>query len=139
MPWFDEANRTYCNATGVRENASKREALLLGALARDHSRAPRGVARDDEYAAEGDLIRALGYPIGHNFDVREWWEGRYMAVKERRVAAWKSTASASIVGRNMLLQSKYYGSFRYWLFGLNMPSTTVKSCIRSHRRLVGEG
>ena len=49
-----------------------------------------------------------------------------MVVKER-VAAWKSTASASIVGRNMLLQSKYYGSFRYWLFGLNMPSRILKA------------
>ena len=32
-------------------------------------------------------------------------------------------AHASTVGRNMVLQAKYYSYFRYWLFGMIMPNS----------------
>ena len=41
-------------------------------------------------------------------------------------------ASASITGRGMVLQAKYYSYFRYWLFGLIMPES-VRKLIRVRR------
>ena len=44
-----------------------------------------------------------------------------------------AVAHASIVGRGMVLQAKYFSYFRYWLFGLLMP-TNVRKLIESDAR-----
>jgi len=122
--FFDEHLKTYCGATGGLENADKREALLLGSL-RNSTRPPEGVIKDNKFAPDGESIRALGFPLGNKLDYKEWWLSRYRTVKHR-VALWPSTASMTTTGRNMLLQSKYYGSFRYWLFALVLPDPVSK-------------
>ena len=33
----------------------------------------------------------------------------------------------------MILQAKYYSSFRYWLFGLNMPPSIMKAILSDAR------
>ena len=96
----------------MKENIDKREGQLLAKLNRERNRAPTDVVR--EWLADGETIRALGAPMGNSFNIKEWWETRYRTVKTR-VALWPSLRRLSLTGRNTLLQSIFYGSFRYWL------------------------
>ena len=43
-------------------------ALGLGKLNRERARAPRGVIANEAWVADGETIRALGAPMGNNFD-----------------------------------------------------------------------
>ena len=63
--------------------------------------------------------------MGNSFNIKEWWETRYRTVKTR-VALWPSLRRLSLTGRNTLLQSIFYGSFRYWLYFLEMPESVIK-------------
>jgi hypothetical protein len=103
------------------ENKNKREGQLLGRLNKERHRAPTGVIRDNAWVKDGDFIRALGAPMGNNLDVTEWYISRYRTVKER-ISLWPSIRRLALTGRNMLLQSIFYGSFRYWLYFLVMPN-----------------
>ena len=132
VPFFDENLAIYMKATSMKENATKREAQLLGALARDPSRAPAGVVKDDVYPKAGESTRALGYPIGTGLSNTDWWRAKYREAK-RKAAAMMSVAQSSITGRGMILQAKYYSYFRYWLFGLIMPES-VRTLIESDAR-----
>ena len=61
--------RLWCDATGMLENAKKREGMLLGRLRRHPERAPMlRVIANDAWAADGDTIRALSVPMGNYFD-----------------------------------------------------------------------
>ena len=120
IPYMNTCLRIWFGATAMRENKNKREALLLGSLRRHPERAPLGVVKDDAYTPDGRTIRALGVPIGNAFNLSEWWTSRYRTVKSR-VAHWHAIGRLSITGRNMLLQSIFYGSMRYWFFSLEVP------------------
>ena len=49
---------TWCAATAMSENAAKREGQLLGKLNRQKAtRAPKGIIKDDAWAADGEAIR----------------------------------------------------------------------------------
>jgi len=129
VPFFNEHLRTYIHATRARENVTKREAQLLGKLAREPHLAPSGVVKDDAYPSATESTRALGYPIGHAFSNLAWWRAKYREAKTK-AARMNPFAHASIVGRNMILQAKFYSYFRFWLFGLLMP-TSVRKHIES--------
>ena len=116
---------TWCKATAMSENASKREGQLLAKLNRHRDRAPRNVIKDDAWVQDGDTIRALGVPMGNKIDELGWWTKKYREVKQR-VAAWRSIAHMSVTGRNLLLQAILYGSIRFWLFSLVIHSKVVK-------------
>ena len=47
---------TWCEATGMRENTAKREAILLGRLRREPQRAPTGVVEYDKYLPDGEEL-----------------------------------------------------------------------------------
>ena len=96
------------------ENADKREGQLLGKLNRERRRAPTGVIANDAWLEDGKTIRALGVPMGNDFNITEWFSSRYRTVKSR-IALWPSIRRLSLTDRNLLLQSIFYGSFRYWL------------------------
>ena len=76
IPFYNEDLLIYLDATGARENAAKREAQLIGRLARERHRAPRGVIAHDIYPNSDDTTRALGYPIGHAFSNLSWWRAK---------------------------------------------------------------
>ena len=116
---------TWMQGTAMLENDTKREGQLLGKLNRERARAPRGVIANEAWVADGETIRALGAPMGNNFDETAWWKGRYRTVKAR-IATWPGMRRLSIRGRNLLLQSIFYGSFRYWLYFLIMPDPIIK-------------
>ena len=114
----------WCGATSMRENATKREILLLGSLRGHPERLPNELTLGNQPAKEGESIRALGVPIGNDFDLFHWWLKRYEVVKTR-TAHWNGLSRLSITGRNMLLQSILYGSMRYWFFTLIVPQEIV--------------
>ncbi len=121
----DEVLQTWQRGTAMAENATKREGQLLGKLNREKHRAPSGVIAHDAWLADGYTIRALGCPMGNSFDETAWWIGRYRTVKSR-IASWHHIGSLSITGRNLLLQSIYFGSFRFWLYFMVMPTAVIK-------------
>ena len=117
---------TWCAATAMSENASKREGQLLGKLNRQKAqRAPTGIIKDDAWVKDGDSIRALGVPMGNHMDELKWWRKKYREVKAR-IAAWRSIAHMSITGRNLLLQAILYGSLRFWFFSLRVPKKIIE-------------
>ena len=116
--------RIWQGATCMKENETKREGQLLGKLNRERNRAPKGVIARDAWIEDGQTIRALGVPMGNNFDIEEWYRSRYRTVKAR-VSLWPSIRRLSLKGRNLLLQSIFYGSFRYWLYFLVMPQPII--------------
>ena len=65
---------TWCAATAMAENATKREGQLLGKLNRNQNRAPPNVIKDDAWIPNGESIRALGVPMGNNLDELKWWK-----------------------------------------------------------------
>ena len=71
VPHFNTVLLIWCRATAMRENMTKREALLLGSLRRNPANAPTGVVQDDAYTPNGETIRALGVPMGNDFDVED--------------------------------------------------------------------
>ena len=115
--------RTWELATGMSENLDKREGMLLGRLRRTPELAPNIVP--DGWVKDGEPIRSLGVPMGNDLDETAWWMARYRTVKQR-VSWWRINSSLSMVGRNSLLQSIYYGSFRFWLFSLVLPVKVLK-------------
>ena len=125
--------QTWERATGMSENDKKREGLLLGALRRRPHLAPNLVRSG--WTSDGKAIISLGVPIGNNIDETAWWLGRYRIVK-KRISWWRITAGTSLIGRNMLLQSIYYGSFRYWLFSMILPNKVLKLMREDARQLL---
>ena len=117
--------KTYCEATGGKENASKREVALVGRMAEPthplRARLPPSIASG--IVAPGTPVRTLGVPFG-DFDALAWWHSRYRVVKSSMTRL-RSINQRSITGRNMILQSKFYGSFRYWLFTMIMPREII--------------
>lgn len=130
-PYFAEILQIYCDATCAKENEDKREALLVGKLARQPYNAPQGgdgapyIVPENKYTPDGTPIRALGAPIGNKLNITEWWEARIATVRQR-LASLRYLRSLSLHGRNMILQSKYYGSLRYWLYFLLMSPSILR-------------
>ena len=114
--------KIWCQATSMRENATKREVLLLGTLRGHPERLPADLA--SSVIADGKTIRALGVPMGNDFDEVHWWIERYRTVKTR-TTHWNGLARMSITGRNILLQSILYGSLRYWFFTMCVPDSII--------------
>lgn len=128
--------RVWQNATSMKENATKRELLLLGKLRGHPERLPADlVAGGVTPAADGETIRALGVPVGNDFDPEAWWLGRYTTVKTR-IGAWNGLARLSLAGRNILLQSILYGSLRYWFFTLLVPNSIVSKVESDAKQLL---
>ena len=121
----DENLATWTGGTAMAENSAKREGWLLGRLARERHREPQQIIHNNEWVRDGSTIRALGAPLGNQIDEHAWWMGKYRTVKGR-VARWPSLRRLSVTGRNMLLQSIFYGSFRFWLYFMVLPASITK-------------
>ena len=117
--------RTWCRGTAMSENGAKREGQLLGKLARQRTRAPKNVIKNEAWVKDGDTIRALGVPMGNRVDEEAWFTKKYREVKQR-IAAWRSIGHMSITGRNLLLQAILYGSLRFWFFSLVVPEKIIE-------------
>ena len=116
---------TWCKATTMAENFKKREGMLVGPWNKTRQGTPTGVIEGDKWLADGKHIRALGAPLGNDLDEEAWYTSRYRTVKNR-IGQWPSLRRHSITGRNMLVQSILYGSFRFWLYFMIMPQSVIK-------------
>ena len=126
---------TWCDATSMKENATKREVLLLGRTRRyDEAQLPEEIDRAT-IVKDGDTIRALGVPMGNEIDIEAWWKSRYNVVKAR-FAKWHGLGTLTLTGRNILVQSILYGSMRYWFFSLPTPSSMVKALEEDVKQLL---
>ena len=117
---MDKNLHTWQQGIAMAENHAKREGQLLGRLNNQKHRAPRGIIAGEKLAKNGDFIRVLGVPMGNKIDEHRWWMTRYRTVKSQ-VAAWTCLGHLSISGRNMVVQSIYFGSFCFWLYSMGMP------------------
>ncbi|MCP4502648.1 MAG: reverse transcriptase family protein, partial [Deltaproteobacteria bacterium] len=88
---------TWCGATTMAENKAKREGMLIGPWNKQRHLAPTGVIDNDAWLEDGKTIRALGAPMGNNFDEEAWYLARYRTVKNR-IANWPSIRRHSITG-----------------------------------------
>ena len=117
--------RTWLAATCQRENAKKREGMLIGALNRDRARAPRGIVSGEKWLKNGDVIVGLGIPFSNSKQgIDKWLLGKYKKVKTM-IVGWNPLAGASLSARNNLVQTKLYGSLRYYLFSLVFPDELI--------------
>ena len=116
-----DAVRRWGLATAMRENMTKREGLALGKLRQRHL--GRGIAwvKDEKDCGPNDCPWAisLGVPIGNELNSEKFWKKRLDAVRDK-AKRWGGLYRASISGRNLIVQSMYYGSLRYWLYSLPM-------------------
>ena len=79
LPRVERLINTWCAATGGKENANKREVILIGALRR-RRHLPNSIRSG--IVPQGESVRSLGVPLG-DFNEEQWWHTRYLVVKKR--------------------------------------------------------
>ena len=121
MPHAERGLKKWCRASGMRENYKKREGLAMGRYSRGRRRRtlPAGTA----WVKKGEWAKVLGSPVGNNLDHELWWSQKIKVVQgkaQRFIGLFRS----SYFGRNLIVQSKYLGSLRYWLYSVSMNRAT---------------
>ena len=131
----------WCEATGMKENKSKREGLAMGQYRQEVRRKRTDPSCYDlpaniDWAAEGDWCRCLGVPIGNDLDAYKWWKAKLEAVRTRS-RKWAALFRAGYFGRNLVVQAMFLGRLRYWLFfASNAPNHRTYGTIRRRHTMV---
>ena len=125
----------WCAATAMRENVKKREGLAMGmyrgASWMDPQRQERVRRRGTEghkiaagikWAQEGEWVTSLGVPIGNDLDHTKWWDKKIQATRDK-ANRWAGLHRSGFFGRNLVVQTMYFGRLRYWLWSLPMNKT----------------
>ena len=122
LPHAEEAIKKWCRATGMRENYKKREGLGMGRYRNDKKpELPTNI----KWVEEGNWAVSLGVPVGNDLDTEAWWKQKLKAVR-KHTSRWVGLFRSSYFGRNLIVQSMYFGRLRYWLFSLHMPPKLVE-------------
>ena len=111
----------WCSASGMRENYKKREGLAMGRYRR--GRRARTLPQSVTWVKEGMWAIVLGVPIGNDVNHDAFWKKKITAIQgktQRMVGLFR----ASYFGRNLIVQAKYFGSLRYWLYSIPMSKAT---------------
>jgi hypothetical protein len=103
----------WCRATGMKENATKREGIAMGKLRNKQMPGPT------KWVKTGETAKSLGYPIGNNVSHEAFWNKKQEAI-QKLANKWKAMKRSTIFGRNLLVQACYFGRLRYWLYNLHM-------------------
>jgi len=122
------ALQRWCDATGMKENVKKREGLAMGRYR--HGRMPEGV----KWVKEGEHAVSLGCPIGNDMDTAAWWAQKILEVRKKS-NRWSNLVGKGFFGRNLIVQSMYFGRMRYWLYSMVMEKYQVKEVQRDATRL----
>ena len=109
----------WCEATGMRLNRTKTEAVRLGKLKKAQIPATQETSGIN-WVAPGKWITVLGYPFGESPDLDSFWEAKYMKCK-CMLAHWHAVKSLTTFARAQITNSLIYSRFRYWVYGLVMP------------------
>ena len=112
----------WCKSSAMRENASKREGLGMGAYrtVKKHL-----LPTNIQWTTEGEWAVSLGVPVGNDLDPLKWWKQKLKAVR-KHATRWLALYRHSYFGRNLIVQGMFFGRLRYWLFSLPMPEEVVK-------------
>ena len=122
LPHAEEAIQKWCRASGMRENYKKREGLGMGRYRNDKkTELPPNI----KWVEEGNWAVSLGVPVGNDLDTEAWWKQKLKAVR-KHTSRWVGLFRSSYFGRNLIVQSMYFGRLRYWLFSLHMPPKLVE-------------
>ena len=144
IPRFNAHIKTFCDATGMAENMSKREVLPIGSLRdKPHSSfagirqewsQTKGRMVNKGWVEMGEYLISLGYPLGNDFDTSTFLYGRYRAAKAK-LASVALVSRIGIVGRHRILNANYYGMMRYYLWALTFGRSFATTVYWSERRV----
>jgi len=114
----------YQEATAMKANASKFEALRAGALKR--APIPNDLllkATTINFPKVGEYVRLLGIPFWEDgkYDVDRFFEALYLKCKVK-IAAWRDHALLTLFGKSMLANSMVFSRFRYWAQVMPLPA-----------------
>jgi len=82
-----------------------------------------------KWAKEGDWVTSLGSPIGNDLDHEAWWNKKIDSI-EAKAIMWTGIFRTSYFGRDLIVQAKFLGSLRYWLFSIPQ-SKKIKARIQA--------
>ena len=72
-----------------------------------------------KWVKEGEYAIVLGSPVGNDVNHEGWWKKK-LAATQGRAQRFIGLFRASYFGRNLIVQSKYFGALRYWLYFIPM-------------------
>jgi len=119
IKYVNRAIRRWCKATGMRENAAKREGVKMGRYRHTNIAEP-GI----KWAPEGGYVKSLGVPVGNDLDTEKWWKVKLAAIRAK-TDHWAGLYRSSYFGRNLIVQGMYFGRLRYWLYSLPMSRAMI--------------
>ena len=105
----ERAIKKWCRATGMRENASKREGLGMGKY-RTSSR--HLLPPNIKWIPEGEWAVSLGFPVGNTLNTDKWWTQKIKAVR-KHASRWVGLFRSTYFGRNLVVQGMFFGRLRY--------------------------
>ena len=120
IKYANKALKRWCDATGMRENIAKREGLGMGKYCN------KDLGKNIKWARQGEWCVSLGVPIGNNLDEKKWWARKIQATRDK-AKQWVGLFRNTYFGRNLVVQSMYYGRLRYWLYSILMPPCVGRS------------
>eukprot|EP00965_Chrysotila_dentata_P049710 1648667-Pleurochrysis_carterae.AAC.1 len=128
LPLFENHLKNFCLATNMLENKDKREILPLGITATKSETLIQRHIREGKppptqptgWKNRNDTVISLGIPHGNvkNFD--PFLLAKYAQAKAKLASA-KSIHQLPINGRHKILNSIFYGTFRYYMFSIEFP------------------
>ena len=99
------------------ENTGKREAVAMGNISPQEAKRRHP---NIDWKDTGVGAKCLGIPIGYKVVAADFWDKKIKDV--RKVAqSWTGLIRASKEGRNMVVQSCYYGRMRYYIYSICPP------------------
>ena len=158
LPRFNSRMKIFCDATNMLENMSKRDILGLGNLGNEDPTMVNDVEswvydetkKDwtvDRWKGPGEWVISLGAAIGNNCgNFGPFWGGKYTEGKAA-LSKVKHAEGRGFSGKHQLLNGKYYGKMRYWLWSDLLPKELEKAMVsdannflwlRSHTLVPGE-
>eukprot|EP00965_Chrysotila_dentata_P104724 3459002-Pleurochrysis_carterae.AAC.1 len=135
LEYFQEHIHTFCAATNMLENQSKRDILPLGKTSKSDLTSrltplainpDYGDAYTPNWVERNNTLISLGIPIGNTTNMNAFLKAKYKGAKTALAKA-HSIASISLIGRTRILNANYYGKLRYYFWTLQFPPWLVKA------------
>eukprot|EP00965_Chrysotila_dentata_P196949 6177908-Pleurochrysis_carterae.AAC.1 len=135
LEYFQEHIHTFCAATNMLENESKRDVLPLGKTATSdpiHRLTPLAINSDTgatytpNWIEQNNTLISLGIPIGNTPNMNAFLKAKYKGAKTALARA-HAISSISLIGRTRILNANYYGKLRYYMWTLQLPPWLIKA------------
>eukprot|EP00965_Chrysotila_dentata_P099452 3288008-Pleurochrysis_carterae.AAC.1 len=134
LPLFEKHLKNFCLATNMQENKDKREILPLGSTSTQSELSRQTYITDNRTPPQqpigwkniNETVISLGIPHGNVTNFDDFLTTKYTQAKAKLASA-KSIHQLTINGRNKILNSNYYGKFRYYMFSMDFPKWLNRS------------